>query len=439
MTGNTRRPLTLAFAALAAISAATLASPGHAAPPDNSYNPALPQFNIIGTDIMLHNSVYAEEAGNAVSKMETALRKCDQTAFENALRSARAVYYEADSRREGAVPYISVDTFGQDTSVLYQITEEYRKKWQLQCGDTKAQNSTKSTFSAGAGIHAGRINVPGLLYLGLEQAFTLIQTIGIVKGEQSASVAGGTLNGAYYLPNSNLWFGLGVSRSSADMTSEYSNIDPGGDGLLIPGPLGGASGFALPSAGGLNVVSTADFSSNYDWLSFYGKMGMPIDCGLNVFLPFFGIGYTRSDFDARFEGSIPGYGRDFAYNTNINTDTVSPMVGLYVKRKYDHFNLHAGGLVSVDFNDAKGTDRLSFTAFPDSQVSLKNDDTTVSGRVWAGISFGTDKSPFELSLDAAWIYAGNVPQISRDGINPTMLELKSAEAVTGTLRATFRF
>ena len=123
----------------------------------------------------------------------------------------------------------------------------------------------------------------------------------------------------------------------------------------------------------------------------------------------------------------------------VEETAFSFLAGTNVVHQFKGGNLHAGGLLSLDLNDASGTDRLSFTAFPDSQASLDNDDTTVGGRVWAGATFGAAESPFKLSVDVAWIHAANVPTVTRDGTNPSRLDLDSADAIVGALRASFRF
>ncbi|MEQ8268974.1 MAG: hypothetical protein RH982_17395 [Parvibaculum sp.] len=424
---------------IAMLGAAALSAPAVAAPPDNSHNPALPQFNVTGTDVMLHNSAYAEDASKAVADAKRANEECSEILFQQSVAWVERHQYDALSRRGGSTPYILTDTFGQDTGALKELAADMRREWAARCeGKPKRQANTKS-YSAGAGIHAGRIKLPTLTYLGFEDAITLAQTIGVVDGEDEGGVAGVSIGGEGFVPDWDLWWSTSLSRSSTNVGSRNAVIDPMGDGLLIPGPLGGASGFALPSAGGLNVVNNAEFRGNYDWLDFHAKFGMPFECETLVFLPFFGIGLTRGDTDARFAGSIPGYGRDFEYNTDIRVDTFSFLLGTNVVHEFKGGNLHAGGLASLDLNDADGTDRLSFTGFADSETPLDNDDTTVSGRVWAGATFGAAESPFKLSLDFAWIHAANVPTVTRDGINPSRIDLEAANALVASIGARVRF
>ncbi|MEQ9195279.1 MAG: hypothetical protein RIE84_00845 [Parvibaculum sp.] len=427
------------LAGAALLAAAGQISAAEAAPPDNSHNPALPQFNVVGTDVMLHSSVYAEEASKAVADARRANAECSEMLFQQSVAWVDKNQYDALSRQGGATPYILADTYGQDTAALKKLAAEMRSEWAARCGEKSEARADTNSYAAGAGIHWGRIKLPTLSYLGFEDALTLAQTIGVVDGEDEGGVAGASIGGEGFVPDWNLWWSANLTRSSTNVSSFNATIDPMGDGLLIPGPLGGASGFALPSAGGLNVVNNAEFDGNYDWLDFHAKFGMPFECGAQVFMPFFGIGLTRGDTDARFSGSIPGYARDFEYNTGIRVDTFSFLAGTNVVHKFKGGNLHAGGLLSLDLNDAEGTDRLSFTGFPDSRAALDNDDTTVGGRVWAGATFGAAESPFKLSVDVAWIHAANVPTVTRDGTNPSRLNLDSADAIVGALRASFRF
>ncbi len=427
------------LAGAALLAAAGQISAAEAAPPDNSHNPALPQFNVVGTDVMLHNSAYAEEASKAVADARRANAECSEMLFQQSVAWVDKNQYDALSRQGGATPYILADTFGQDTAALKKLAADMRSEWTARCGDKPEARANTNSYSAGAGIHAGRIKLPTLTYLGFEDAITLDQTIGVVDGEDEGGVAGASIGGEGFVPGWNMWWSANLSRSSTSVSSRNPVIDPMGDGLLIPGPLGGASGFALPSAGGLNVVNNAEFHGDYDWLDFHAKFGMPFECETLVFLPFFGIGLTRGDTDARFAGSIPGYGRDFEYNTDIRVDTFSFLLGTNVVHEFKGGNLHAGGLASLDLNDADGADRLSFTGFADSETPLDNDDTTFSGRVWAGATFGAAESPFKLSLDFAWIHAANVPTVTRDGINPSRIDLEAANALVASIGARVRF
>ncbi len=118
---------------------------------------------------------------------------------------------------------------------------------------------------------------------------------------------------------------------------------------------------------------------------------------------------------------------------------MSGFVGVDLEKDLGRVSVHGGGLVSIDSNDGKGTDRLTFTGVADNQASLSNDETTYGGRVWAGLTFGNEKSPFKLSIDATYIYQENLPVIERDGTNASRLTYDDGDAVVGSIRAAFRF
>ena len=274
---------------------------------------------------------------------------------------------------------------------------------------------------------------------------TLVQTLDVAQLEEDASATAGSFDGSAHFANSSLlgsngtWVAMGYIRTTANASTRLTDIDPAGDRLLIPGPLGGASGFSLASAGGLNVVTQADYEAHYEWDSFYAKAGAPFDCGPWLFMPFFGVAYTDQEQTSHFSGSIPGFARTFAYNTMIDVETISPLAGFDAVRHFEGFSVHGGGLISADFNDAHGYDRLSFTGVADSQAQLDQDDTSLGRRAWAGITFGTPQSPFKLSLDASYVYVDNIPVVNRDGTNPSSLSFDSADGILGTIRATFSF
>lgn len=440
---------------IAMLGAAAFSAPATAAPPDNSHNPALPQYNVTGTDYMLYGPERAEDASQDIRNARGAISRCDRPAFSHAL----AVMRNRSTDGGGMSSLFVADTEAGDTDTLGEIAGELYAEWANRCGEKKA-DAAKNAFTVSGGFHAGRVNVPKLDYLGFEDATTFDQTTGVVNGEDDGAITGASIQASIRLFQSEVMEGpaptedeldrifgasdgvvlrIGAARSSADVSSEFTNIDPDGNTLLIPGPQGGASGFALPSAGGANVVSQADFSAEYDWTQVYSEIDIPIVDEAFIFIPSFGVEYVRTDFDVSFDGSIPGFARDFAYDTNVDVDAISPTASLEVVRDFGGYSLRAGGLVAVNFNDADGRDRLSFTGFPDSEAKLENDDTTVSGRIWAGVTYGTVASPFKLSLDLAWIHTGNVPDITRDGTNPSRLDLDNADAIVGALSANISF
>lgn len=431
---------------------------GPASAVDNSHNPALPQFAVGQSTAMLHNSLRAGRASTHHASAREAIDFCDQTAFSRALDGLKTE--ERDAIRESSDrdrlnnPSLSArlqlastnDTGYDDRVTLVALQEQLQAEWNARCTVAGLMApKTGTNFTAGGSFSVGQLSLPSQSYLGFEAVGTLVQTLNVADIEENARATSGSFDGSAHFANASffgsngIWTGVGYLRTTANASTNLTNIDPAGDRLLIPGPLGGASGFSLASAGGLNVVTQADYEAHYEWDSFYAKAGLPFDCGPWHFMPFLGIAYTDQEQTSRFSGSIPGFGRSFTYNTMVDVETISPLVGFDAVRHFDRFSVHGGGLISADFNDAQGYDRLSFTGIADSQAPLNHNDTSLGGRAWAGITFGTPQSPFKLSLDASYVFVDNTPVVNRDGTNLSSLDFESSDGLFGSLRATFPF
>jgi len=430
------------FSALVGLTVTFFTSPASAI--DNSHNPALPQFQVGNSDVMLHSSLRAKDLAQTVQNAETALASCDKSKWMTATGRLDSASFLAKRARSGSAGYIVVDTDKQDEDAIDAYVNQLTAKWNKHCHKNEASKSGTS-FTAGGSLSVGQLSLPQQAFLGIEALGSLIQTLGVASFEEDARVTAGSFDGTAHFADKDIfgskgiWTSVGYNRTTANASAGVTNLDPAGDRLLIPGPLGGASGFSLASAGGLNVVTQADYEAHYEWDSFYAKAGLPFDCGPWLFMPFFGAAYTDQEQTTRFAGNIPGFGRNFAYNTQVDVETISPFIGFDAVRHFNGVSIHGGGLVSADFNDADGWDRLTFTGVADSQATISQDDTSLGGRAWAGITFGTPQSPFKLSLDASYVYVDNIPVVTRDGTNPSSLSFESADGVLGTIRATFRF
>tara|TARA_E500000305_G_scaffold38726_1_gene29681 strand:- start:624 stop:1805 length:1182 start_codon:yes stop_codon:yes gene_type:complete len=393
---------------------------------------------------MLHNSVRAENLTQAVQDADAALATCDKSKWMAAMGRLDSASILAERAISGPAGKIVVDADEEDEDAIDAYSAKRRAEWKAKCAKRETTNSGTS-FTAGGSLSVGQLSLPQQQFLAFEAIGTLIQSFGIVNIEEEARATAGSFDGSAHFADADifgsngLWTAIGYVRTTANASASVVNIDPNGDRLLIPGPLGGASGFSLASAGGLNVVTQADYEAHYEWDSFYAKIGLPFVCEEWLFMPFFGAAYTDQEQTSSFSGNIPGFGRNFAYNTQVDVETISPFIGFDAVRHFNGVSVHGGGLLSADFNDADGWDRLSFTGVANSQASLSGDDTSLGGRAWAGITFGAPQSPFKLSLDASYVYVDNIPVITRDGTNPSSLGFESADGVLGTIRATFRF
>jgi hypothetical protein len=421
-----------------------LTANGPARAVDNSHNPALPQYEVAGTELMLHNRLLAEGLGDPVRNARAAIASCDDEKWAQAKSRLDAVHTTANRAHIGTATGIIEDSATEDLDAINDLTSNLQSQWIEKCYN-KQTNRSDTSFTAGGSLSVGQLSLPQQGYLGFEALGTLVQTLNVATVEEDARATAGSFDGSAHFSNTSIlgsngiWTGVGYIRTTANASTRLINIDPAGSRLLLPGPLGGASGFSLVSAGGLNVVTQADYEAQYEWDAFYAKAGLPFDCGPWLLMPFFGVAYTDQEQTSRFSGSIPGFGRNFAYNTMVDVETISPLAGFDAVRHFEAFSVHGGGLLSADFNDAHGYDRLSFTGVADSQAMLNQDDTSLGGRAWAGVTFGTPRSPFKLSLDASYVYVDNIPVVNRDGTNPSSLGFESADGILGTIRATFRF
>ena len=370
---------------------------------DNSRNPALPQNQVPGTELMLHNRLLVEKLIEPSRDARAALASCDKTKWEDAIQRISAINNDAEKAISGS-SWPFEDPQITDSSSINDFYWALDAKWKEACAKRVA-DKTGTSFTAGGSLSVGQLSLPQQAFLGFEALGTLIQTLGVARIEEDARATAGSFDGSAHFSDADvfgsngIWAALGYVRTTANASARRTNIDPNGDTLLIPGPLGGASGFSLVSAGGLNVVTQADYEAHYEWDSFYAKAGLPFNCGPWLFMPFFGAAYTDQEQTSSFSGNIPGFGRNFAYNTMVDVETISPFIGFDAVRHFNGVSVHGGGLLSADFNDADGWDRLSFTGVADSQASLSGDDTSLGGRAWAGVTFGTPQSPFKLSLE----------------------------------------
>jgi len=247
-------------------------------------------------------------------------------------------------------------------------------------------------------------------------------------------------------------FHAGLRSYDVEIAGPRGGFDPMGAFLLIPGTGDGpfGAGFALPSAGGLNVVTSSDYSLDYSQTSFHGKFSADFWCDDEDdeddffadfgFTPYLGLTYSRTRFDQRFGGSIPGFGIDFQYDTDVRNNAYGLMFGGQVMKPVRNTPvvLRAGLTGQVDFNDAKGSDSLDVTGFGSQTMSLKNTDTTLSYTLNAGVTVGA-KSPIRFDLDLFHGQIGNTPAVTRDGAGPSRLNMEETDYLGGVLRTTFTF
>ncbi|ABS63631.1 hypothetical protein Plav_2017 [Parvibaculum lavamentivorans DS-1] len=308
-----------------------------------------------------------------------------------------------------------------------------------------------------AGIAGTRLSLPSYRFLGTEMGGVPNLNTGynFEGNEQTKSLhLGGSIGlGRYGLGDGfggKLKLNVGLTYTDVEIDRNTGAFDPNGATLLIPGTGDGPSGagFSLADAGGLNLVANSDYRLDYDHTSIRLKLSDEFWCdgeddedgppfGL---LPYIGLNYTRGNIDQRFAGSIPGYGRDFEYNTDVKVESWGPVFGaqFLAPVKRSPVLLRAGVTGSIEFNDAKGSDSLDFTGFARQTMQMSNDDTTFSYTLNAGVTVGA-KSPIQFDIDGFYGAIGNTPVVTRDGVGPSRLDLERSDYAGAMLRTRFSF
>jgi len=319
------------------------------------------------------------------------------------------------------------------------------------------------------------VKLPRRSFLGFEPLGAPAPTLGLVQPSRDASGPSGQFEvkiNTGVLPS--LRFSLG--HSEGDIGQFFPVIDPGaGNRIVLPGPLGGASGV---SAGGypLNVVRDARYRAAYEenqfGLTFSDLVGRggTNDAGWNYadmarMAPYVGILYSGISTTEQFAGSIPGLGRDFAYTTDVDVDRIGARVGVEGEIPVNNFfdtgslshelrfgagyraqppdnhwavALRFAGDVSVFHLSASGQDHFTFTGVPSSTAPLDTTATKFGYALRGGVEL---RNPTGLVLGVMTGYE-SVPGygvVERDGNNPSRYVFKNADVfkVTGSVRFTF--
>lgn len=344
-------------------------------------------------------------------------------------------------------------------------------------GDTTTEvGVVPGTTGASVGVAAGVgiIHIPKRLYLALENAGDL--RLGVADTKRRETVAALFLTMMYdldFLPKMNLAkvFGLGGSRhqqtrltgelETYDVTLKASggSIDTTTEGLGIPGtgdpshPSPAGYFLANPTFNDVTDISQR-FAIGYDGLhiaieqeesceSMSGKIAL-------------GGRFARLETSDRFSGSVPGFARDFAYQTDLETAIWGLFVateaelslddawdrGMRYAGEFSGFRLSAGARAGVNFVSADGTDRLDFTGFAQQSVRVSKDDTTFGYQLKLGLHYTPPTAPgLDLSIGATYGQDDIHPTANRSGEtgDRTRLEFENQDLFYGTIRTTFKF
>lgn len=396
-----------------------------------------------------------EELVAEIEEMQRRCQRGDEYSgdYRERYRRLRGELQEGANKEAKALGDAGKDPY-EDPRVKYMHEALIRLPANPDCRKKVAGYQPEFGASVEGGIGGMRIGLPGYRFLGTELGGIPNLSNGYhFEDDETASVQ--KLGGGFDLERamlgaSKMRVQFGYTRTSLDVDRNTGAFDPMGASLLIPGTGDGpfGAGFSLPTAGGLNVVTSSSYRLEYDSDDFYAKLMGEYWCdedfddddpGLGTF-PYLGLRYTSSDFRQRFGGSIPGFARDFEYNTDVDTNSWGPIVGVQVVRPVvgSPVMLRAGVTASVEFNDASGSDSLDFTGFGRQTMRLSNDDTTLSYTVNAGVTVGAT-SPIQFDIDAFAGSIGNTPVVTRDGVGPSRLEMERSDYLGAALRTTFRF
>jgi hypothetical protein len=227
---------------------------------------------------------------------------------------------------------------------------------------------------------------------------------------------------------------FGISGASAHEQTVTSWFDPGpGASLPIAGPNGGASGFLL---GGwpLNVATGLYYSATLNDVGARFGYGKSFQLTANTTLtPKIFASYSRSDFSESLSGSIPGFGRDFRYFTDVDISRFGVGIGLggetrlndpFAANGWDVTLRYASEFAGFKMSGS-GQDNLDFTGFPTSTQALDENEGGWGFKLSAGLGI-KNRQGLSLGFDGSYERRPGYPEIVRNGTDPSYLQFNSA-------------
>jgi len=315
-------------------------------------------------------------------------------------------------------------------------------------------------FELSAGLV--RLGLPKRSFLGFEPMGAPAPTLGLFSPDRNAT--GSSLSGSIkfilgpagmqpypttpvegFQPIGTTTYGkVSIYHSKADIDQRVGTIDPGaGNALVLPGPLGGLSGFNL-GAYPLNIIHDATYSADFNRTGGRIDFGRTTKLQISFDLDFYGsAGYAHSGFDERFAGSIPGFMRDFVYTSSSNVDQLKVRAGFAVGKQFvvsQAFTTHVGVFAEVgpDLSWARGTDSLAFTGFPTSSTALSAQKTDIGFTTGVRLS-AKFPNGFGIAAQISYLRATGLPVFERDGVAPTVLKLEAGDMWTASVRGSVKF
>jgi hypothetical protein len=280
-------------------------------------------------------------------------------------------------------------------------------------------------------VGAESIDFPHTSYLG--SSIGGVDHLGLVKVDDYMRGWSADWNTQIHFGNASPLAGgfveFGVTRGWAEEHTFAGSFDPGpGARLAIPGPNGGTSGFSIAPG---NAATNLQYSAGLRELGLRLGYGKPFQVTANTQItPKLFATYTRSDFNESMAGSIPGVGRDFRYSTDIGIDRFSFGLGLAGETHIDTPLADSGWDVALryagEFSGFKiagsGHDSLDFTGFPTSTQALDKNETDWGFKLSTGIEL-KNRYGLTFAIEGAYERRPGSPEVVRDGVNPSMLQL----------------
>lgn len=342
-------------------------------------------------------------------------------------------------------------------------------------GDAKKEigmlpGSNGASVSVAAGV--GEVTIPKKPYVALEDAGNL--RLGAAQVKRSETVAALLIGLSYdldFLPKIDFGrtFGDALSQLTkvagelvtydATVKSSGGSITTTTEGVGIPGT--GDPGHPSPAGYFLGDPAFNDvigieqrFESRLDSLHLAIAQEQHYRCWTGTLA--IGGRAGRLETSDRFQGSIPGYARDFAYQTDLETAIWGLFVATEAEVSLDNawdsavryagefsgFRVAAGARIGIDFLSTDGTDRLDFTGFAPQSIGVSKDDTTFNYRLSVDLKYTPPSvRALTVSLGAAYGQDDIHPVANRSGEtgDRTQIEFQDQDLFIGTIRSTFTF
>ncbi|MFM9864422.1 MAG: hypothetical protein ACKVRO_12520 [Micropepsaceae bacterium] len=411
---------------------------------------------------MLENEKRAYKWAQDIGKSESATR--GDTAALRALRAGAIAQREA---------YLAMQI--QAARLFNDVLDNMQVE---KCGgDTKKEigmlpGSNGASVSVAAGV--GDLTIPRKPYIALEDAGNL--RLGAAQVKRSETIAALLIGLSYdldFLPKidfgKTLGFGHPVSRQAkvlseletynAILRSSGGSIATTTEGVGLPGTGDpghpSPAGYFLANPAFNDVTDIAQrFETRLDRLHFAIAEEEHYRSWSGTLA--FGGSAGRLETSDRFQGSIPGFARDFVYQTDLETAIWGLFVATEAEVSLDNswdealryagefsgFRVAAGARFGVNFLSADGTDRLDFTGFAPQSIGVSKDDTTFSYRLNVGLNYTPPGARgLTLSLGAAYGQDDIHPVATRSGEtgDRTQIEFQDQDLFMGTIRSTFTF